>query len=135
MTTRPHDAQVEDYGQRGGESELSRLRVFWSHVVALAIVDQDEAWIRGIVAGRNLILEAAGIEPGFWDRTMRPLADAMRTERELAKLEHRPPGPILPGAIDRRRVRRSGLLGSHWADLGKRGEHDHDRVRASAARS
>ena len=132
---RPHDIEVEEDGGRAADSELRRLQRFWLHVIALAVADQDAAWISGSVSGRDLILDAAGIEPGYWDRTMRPLADAMRTERELAKLEHRPPRPILPGAIDRRRVRRSGLLGSHWADLGKRGEHDHDRVRASAARS
>ena len=44
-----------------------------------------------VVSGRNLILEAAGIEPGYWDRMMRPLADAIRAERGLAELERRTP--------------------------------------------
>src|SRR3954451_16804768 len=37
-------------------------------VVVQAGRDQDADWIGGSVAGRNLILEAAGIEPGYWDR-------------------------------------------------------------------
>ena len=117
---RPHDVEVEEDGRRGGDSELRRLQRFWLHVVALAVVDQDEAWIRRIVAGRDLILEAAGIEPGYWDRTMRPLADAMRTERELAELEHATQTD--PAWRDRSEARAAlGPPGSHWADLGKRG--------------
>jgi hypothetical protein len=55
-----------------------------------------------------LILEAAGIEPGYWDRMMRPLADAIRAERRLAEHERRPRRPILLGEIGRKRLRHSG---------------------------
>jgi hypothetical protein len=40
---------------------------------------------------------------------MRPLADAIRAERELAEFERRQPRPILPDAIDRRCLRHSGF--------------------------
>src|SRR5205085_11175831 len=102
---RPYEIKVEDGGGRAADGELRRLRRFWLQVIALAVADQDADWISGSVSGRDLILEAAGIEPGYWDRMMRPLAAAIRTERELAKLERRPPRPILPGAIERRRLR------------------------------
>ena len=45
--------------------------------------------------------EAAGIEPGYWDRVMLPVADAIRAERARARSEHREPRPILPGACRR----------------------------------
>jgi len=106
---RPYEIKVEDDGGRAADGELRRLRRFWLHVVALAVADQDADWLGGSVSGRNLILEAAGIEPGYWDRRMRPLADAIRAERELARLEHRLPRPILPDAIDPRCLRHSGF--------------------------
>ena len=106
---RPYEIEVEDGGGRAADGELRRLRRFWLHVVALAVADQDADWLSGSVSGRNLILEAAGIEPGYWDRRMRPLADAIRAERELAEFERRQPGPILPDAIDRRCLRHSGF--------------------------
>jgi hypothetical protein len=109
---RPYEIEVEDERGRAADSERRRLRRFWLHVVALAVHDQDADWIGGSVSGRNLILEAAGIEPGYWDRVMRPLADAMLTERKLAKLERRQPRPILPDAIDRSCLRHSGF-GTH----------------------
>ena len=106
---RPYEIEVEDGGGRAADGELRRLRRFWLHVVALAIADQDADWLSGSVSGRNLILEAAGIEPGYWDRRMRPLADAIRAERVLAEFEGRQPRPILPDAIDRRCLRHSGF--------------------------
>ena len=106
---RPYEIKVEDGGGRAADGELRRLQRFWLHVVALAVADQDADWLGGSVSGRNLILEAAGIEPGYWDRRMRPLADAIRAERELARLEHRLPRPILPDAIDPRCLRHSGF--------------------------
>ena len=106
---RPYEIKVEDDGGRAADGELRRLQRFWLRVVALAVADQDAEWISGSVSGRNPILEAAGIEPGYWDRKMRPLADAIRAERELARLEHRLPRPILPDAIDRRCLRHSGF--------------------------
>ena len=109
---RPYEIKVEDDRSRAADSERRRLQRFWLHVVALAVHDQDADWIGGSVSGRNLILEAAGIEPGYWDRVMRPLADAMLTERELAKLERRQLRPILTDAIDRSRSRHSGF-GTH----------------------
>ena len=109
---RPYEIKVEDDGGRAADGELRRLQRFWLRVVALAVADQDGEWISGSVSGRNPILEAAGIEPGYWDRKMRPLADAIRAERELARLEHRLPRPILPDAIDPRCLRHSGF-GTH----------------------
>jgi hypothetical protein len=110
---RLYEIKVEDGGGRAADGELRRLRRFWLHVVALAVAvavaDQDADWLSGSVSGRNLILEAAGIEPGYWDRRMRPLADAIRAERELAEFERRQPRPILPDAIDRRCLRHSGF--------------------------
>jgi hypothetical protein len=106
---RPYETKVEDGGGRAADGELRRLRRFWLHVVALAVADQDADWLSGSVSGRDLILEAAGIEPGYWDRRMRPLADAIRAERELAEFERRQPRPILPDAIDRRCLRHSGF--------------------------
>jgi hypothetical protein len=105
----PYNVAVEHNGSRAADHELRRLQTFWLNVIALAIADQDEKWIRGVVSGRDLILEAAGIEPGYWDRIMLPLADAIRTERKLAELERRPPRQILPGAIERRRLRHSSF--------------------------
>ena len=106
---RPPNIQAEDAVDRSVDGELRRLRRFWLHVVALAVADQDADWISGSISGRNLILEAAGIEPGYWDRVMRPLAHAIRAERELAACERREPRPILPGAIERRRLRHAGF--------------------------
>ena len=106
---KPYEIEVEDDRGRAADSERRRLQRFWLHVVALAVHDQDADWIGGSVSGRNLILEAAGIEPDYWDRVMRPLADAIRAERALAKLEHRLPRPISPDAIDRRCLRHSGF--------------------------
>jgi len=101
---------VEDDRDRLPDGELRRLRMFWLHVIALAVADQDEAWLRGTVPCRNLILEAAGLEPGYWDRIMLPVADAIRAERELAQVEDRTPRPILPpGAAERKVLRRWGL--------------------------
>jgi hypothetical protein len=100
---------VEDDGRRLPDGELRRLRTFWLHVVALALVDQDDEWISGSVSGRNLILDAAGINPSFWDRVMLPVVRAIRTERALAKRERRPPRTILPSSISRRVLRRSGF--------------------------
>jgi len=97
----PYGIKVEDDSGRAADGELRRLQRFWLHVVALAVHDQDADWIGGSVSGRNLILEAAGIEPGYWDHVMRPLANAIRAERELARLEHRLPRPILPDVTDR----------------------------------
>ena len=105
---RPYETKVED-GGRAADGELRRLQRFWLHVVALAVADQDADWLGGSVSGRDLILEAAGIEPGYWDRRMRPLADAIRAERELAEFERRQPRPILLDAIDRRCLRHSGF--------------------------
>jgi hypothetical protein len=104
---RPYDVGGEDDGGRAADSELRRLQRFWLHVIALAVADQDADWIGGSVSGRNLILDAAGIEPGYWDRVMRPLADAIRAERKLAARERRLPRPISPDAIDRRCLRHS----------------------------
>ena len=57
----------------------------------------SDDWMRdGVMSGRNLVLEAAGIEPGYWDRVMLPLANAIRAERARARFEHRDPRPILP---------------------------------------
>ena len=106
---KPYEIKVEDDRGRAADSERRRLQRFWLHVVALAVHDQDADWIGGSVSGRNLILEAAGIEPGYWDRVMRPLAHAIRAERELAACERREPRPILPGAIERRRLRHAGF--------------------------
>ena len=106
---RPQDIRVEDDGHRGGDGELSRLRAFWLHVIALAVADQDADWISRAVSGRDLILEAAGIEPGYWDRLMLPLADAIRTEHKLSLHEQREPRSFLPGVIERKRLRHSGL--------------------------
>ena len=72
---------IEDDGGRLPDSELRRLRRLWLHVAALAVADQDEAWISGTVPYRNLILEAAGIELDYWDRLMLPVAGAIRAER------------------------------------------------------
>jgi hypothetical protein len=109
---KPYEVRIEDDRGRAADSELRLLQRFWLRVIALAVTDQDADWISGSVSGRNLILEAAGIEPGYWDRKMRPVADAIRTERELAKLERRPPRTILSDAIERRRLRHSGF-GTH----------------------
>jgi hypothetical protein len=109
---RPYETKVEDGGGRATDGELRRLQRFWLHVVALAVADQDADWLSGSVSGRDLILEAAGIEPGYWDRMMRPLANAIRAEQKQARFEHRPPKPILPGAIDRRCLRHAGF-GTH----------------------
>ena len=106
---RPYEIKVEDDRGRAADSKRRRLQRFWLHVVALAVHDQDADWIGGSVSGRNLILEAAGIEPGYWDRMMRPLADAIRAERRLAEHERRPRRPILQGEIGRKRLRHSGL--------------------------
>src|SRR3954471_7286055 len=106
---RPYEIKVEDGGGRAADGELRRLQRFWLHVVALAVADQDADWLSGSVSGRNPILEAAGIEPGYWDRRMRPLADAIRAERRLAEDERRPRSPILLGEIGRKRLRHSGL--------------------------
>ena len=104
--------QIEDEGGRPVDSELRRLQRFWLHVIALAVYDQDADWIGGSVVGRNLVLEAAGIAPGYWDRMMRPLADAIREEQKQAKFEHRSPRTILADAINRRRLRHAGF-GTH----------------------
>ena len=109
---RLYDIKVEDNGGRATDGELRRLQRFWLRVIALAVADQDAEWISGAISGRNLILEAAGIEPGYWDRMMRPLADAIRAERELAAAERRQPRPILSDAIERRCLRHSGF-GTH----------------------
>ncbi len=100
---------VDDGRGRLPDRELVRLRRLWLHVVALAVADQDEAWIRGAVPYRNLILEAAGIEPGYWDHLMLPVADAIRAERKVAQYERRRPRPILLGSTDRTRLRRAGF--------------------------
>jgi hypothetical protein len=72
----------EDDRGRPPDGELARLRTLWLRVVAFAVADQDDAWMRGGVrSGRDLVLEAAGIEPGYWDRVMLPVADAIRAER------------------------------------------------------
>jgi hypothetical protein len=105
----PYDVEVEHNGSRAADHELRRLQTFWLNVIALAIADQDAEWISGSVSGRNLILEAAGIEPEYWDRVMLPLAAAIRVERKLAEYERRPPRHILPGAIERRRLRHSSF--------------------------
>ena len=93
----------EDDGRgRPPDGELARLRTLWLRVVASAVADRDDAWMRGgVMSGRDLVLEAAGIEPGYWDRIMLPVADAIRAERARARSEHRGPRPILPGACRR----------------------------------
>ena len=91
------------------DGEAARVRRLWLHVVARAVADQDEAWIGGTVPGRDLILEAAGIEPGYWDHLMLPVAEAIRAERGLAQREGRAPRPVLLGTPDRSRLRRSGM--------------------------
>jgi hypothetical protein len=84
---------------RPPDGELARLRTLWLRVVASAVADQDDDWMRGgVMSGRDLVLEAAGIEPGWWDRVMLPVADAIRAERARARSEHREPRPIVPGA-------------------------------------
>jgi hypothetical protein len=100
----------EDDRGRLPDGELARLRALWLRVVAFAVADQDDDWMRGgAMSGRNLVLEAAGIEPGYWDRMMRPLADAIRAERRLAEHERRPRRPMPLGKIGRKRLRHSGL--------------------------
>src|SRR3954454_12464156 len=101
---RPCGIEVEDGRGRAADGELRRLQRFWLRVAALAIADQDADWISGSVSGRNLILEAAGVERGYWDRVMRPLVDAIRAEKKLAKYERREPRPMTPGMIERRRL-------------------------------
>ena len=101
--------QVDDDRGRLPDGELARLRRLWLHVAALAVADQDEAWIRGRVPYRNLVLEAAGIEPGYWERLMLPVADAIAAERAVAEREHRAPKAVLLGSAGRSRLRRSGL--------------------------
>ena len=87
----------EDDRGRLPDGELARLRTLWLRVVASAVADQDDAWMRGgVMSGRDLVLEAAGIEPGWWDRVMLPVADAIRAGRARARSEHRGPRPILP---------------------------------------
>ena len=87
----------EDDRGRPPDGELARLRTLWLRVVAFAVADQDDAWMRGgVMSGRNLVLEAAGIEPGYWDRVMLPVADAIRAERARARSEHRVRGPSCP---------------------------------------
>jgi hypothetical protein len=67
-------------------------------VIVFAVADRDDDWMRGgVTSGRDLVLEAAGIEPGYWDRVMLPVADAIRAERARARSERREPRPILPG--------------------------------------
>jgi hypothetical protein len=100
---------IEDNRTRSPDGEMARLRKLWLHVTALAVADQDEPWIRGLVPGRDLILEAAGIEPGYWNRVMLPVADAIKAERERAQQERRKPKAILLGAPDRTRLRRAGM--------------------------
>ena len=102
--------QVDDGRGRLPDGELARLRRLWLHVTALAVADQDEAWMRGTVPYRNLVLEAAGIEPGYWDHLMLPVADAIAAERALAEREHRAPKAVLLGSTDRTRLRRSGMV-------------------------
>ena len=96
----------EDDRGRLPDGELARLRTLWLRVVAFAVADQDDAWMRGgAMSGRNLVLEAAGIEPGWWDRVMLPVADAIRAERARARSEHRGPRPILPARAGGRDLR------------------------------
>jgi hypothetical protein len=103
MTGRLND---EDDRERLPDGELARLRTLWLRVVAFAVADQDDAWMRGgAMSGRNLVLEVAGIEPGYWDRVMLPVADAIRAERARARSEHRGPRPILPARAGGRDLR------------------------------
>ena len=92
----------EDDRERLPNGELARLRTPMVRDVVFAGADRDDGWIRGgVMSGRNLVLEAAGIEPGYWDRVMLPVADAIRAERARARSEHRDPRPVLPGACRR----------------------------------
>jgi hypothetical protein len=99
------DGEDDDRG-RLPDGELARLRTLWLRVVAFAVADRDDAWMRGgVMSGRNLVLEAAGIEPGYWDRVMLPVADAIRAERARARSEHCGPRPILPARAGGRDLR------------------------------
>jgi hypothetical protein len=97
----------EDDGRgRPPDGELARLRTLWLRVVASAVADRDDDWMRGgVMSGRDLVLEAAGIEPGYWDRVMLPVADAIRAERARATSERRGPRPILPARAGGRDLR------------------------------
>src|SRR5256885_10773522 len=106
---RPYETKVEDGGGRAADGELRRLRRFWLHVVALAVADQDADWLGGAGSGRDLILQAAGIGPGYWGRRVRPLADAIRAESELAGFERREPPPDFLAAVDRGGFAHSGV--------------------------